>query len=358
MLKLLRICVIGIAFAGAAHADPMPPDIARKLDAIFAASEAPGMVAAYVEAERAAIAGFGVARVGQGAAPDGRSLLRINSLTKLMTGEILAGLVIEGRVALDDPLQRYAPPGRRVPRTRGAPAITLMDLAAHTAGLPRDMPPGLSRNARWAWLERTRPLRAPGRVAEYSNAAYMFLGDAITRAAREPFAALLDRRIASPLGLADTTLTPSAEQCRRLMTNGRAGHPCAALHALDAMGGLYSTANDMARWMRAQLTATGAAALAQTPLKHRAELKRLVALDFAGETDAIAMGWLVMRLRETRVLQKTGGGGHFMNYVIFAPSTRQGLFITVTRSDIEMLRRLTKQANALMDDLIHARGER
>lgn len=357
---MLRTCTIVLALACVvpAHADAMPPDITRKLDAIFAASEATGMVAAHVDGDRTHIAGFGVARMGEGGAPDGRSLLRINSLTKLMTGELLAGLMIEGRIALDDPLQRYAPRGRRVPRAKGARAITLMDLAAHTAGLPRDMPPGLSRSARWAWLERTRPSRSPGRVAEYSNTAYMFLGDAITRAAREPFAALIYKRIARPLGLADTTLTPTAEQCRRLMTNGRPGHACAALHALDAMGGLYSTADDMARWMRAQLKPQGAAALAQTPLKHRAELKRLVALDFAGETNAIAMGWLVMRLRETTVLQKTGGGGHFMNYVILAPSMRQGLFITVTRSDIEMLRRLTKQANALMDDLIHARGER
>jgi D-alanyl-D-alanine-carboxypeptidase/D-alanyl-D-alanine-endopeptidase len=274
-----------------------------------------------------------------------------------MTGEILAALIAERRVNLDDPLQRYAPSGRTVPRAKGARAITLRDLAAHTAGLPRDMPPGLSRNARWAWLERVRPARPPGRVAQYSNTAYMFLGDALARAANKDFATLLKTHITAPLALADTTVTPNAEQCARLMTTP-ATHPCAPTHAIDAMGGLYSTAADMARWMQAEMTPNANAARAQAPLKRRAELKRLIALDFAGDVDAIAMGWLLMRLADTPVLQKTGGGGGFMNYVVIAPSRKQGIFITVTRVDIEMLRRLTKQTNALMLDLIHAPGER
>ena len=360
MRALLRTCttiLFTLALGAAANADSMPPDVARKLDAIFAASRAPGMVAAVVDGERTYFVGLGVARVGEGAPPDARSLLRINSLTKAMTGEVLAALINEHRIALDDPLQRYAPPGRVVPHAKGARAITLRDLAAHTAGLPRDIPPGLSQGARWAWLERVHPARAPGRVAQYSNAAYMFLGDALTRAANEDYATLLKTHITAPLVLADTTLAPNAEQCARLMTTP-ATHPCAPTHAIDAMGGLYSTAADMARWMQAEMTPNAAAARAQRPLKRRAELKRLIALDFAGDVDAIAMGWLSMRLGATPVLQKTGGGGGFMNYVLIAPSRKQGIFITVTRVDIEMLRRLTKQTNALMRDLIHAPGER
>jgi serine-type D-Ala-D-Ala carboxypeptidase/endopeptidase len=71
----------------------------------------------------------------------------------------------------------------------------------------------------------------------------------------------------------------------------------------------------------------------------------------AGEPDAIAMGWLRMRLGTLPVLQKTGGGGGFMNYVVLAPSKRLGLFVTVDRVDIPMLRRLTVRANTLMTEL-------
>lgn len=353
--------LLAAAFAAAAQAEPMPRELARPLDETFGASKAPGMIVAVVDGDRTYIAGFGKAKLGEAAPPDGRSLVRINSLTKLMTGEVFAALVMQGKVAPDDPVQRHAPPGRIVPQAKAARAITLRDLAAHTAGLPRDMPTALSRDARWSWFEQVRPLRAPGRVAEYSNAAYMMLGDALSVAANADYATLVKRHVTGPLALADTTLAPAPEQCVRLMTSrATRGHPCTPTFAIDAMGGLYSTAEDMSRWMRAELKAlpNTPAALAQQPLAVRADLTRMIALDFAGDVDAVAMGWLRMRLGPTPVLQKTGGGGGFMNYVVLAPSHGKGIFITVSRVDIEMLRKLTKRTNAMMRAYIHAGGER
>jgi hypothetical protein len=66
------------------------------------------------------------------------------------------------------------------------------------------------------------------------------------------------------------------------------------------------------------------------------------------------MGWLRMRLAGTPVIQQTGGGGGFMNYVVLAPAARKGLFVTVNRVDIPMLRRLAADANALMADELRA----
>ncbi|NOT41995.1 MAG: D-alanyl-D-alanine-carboxypeptidase/endopeptidase AmpH [Alphaproteobacteria bacterium] len=327
-----------LLFSSALSAEPMPPRLAARLDAIHAASKAHAMVAVVVDGDRTYVAAKNA---------NGQSLIRINSLTKVMTGELLANLIAEGRIRLDAPLQRYAPPGRIVPRTKGR-AITLRDLTAHASGLPRDMPPGLSKSARWIWLARQK-LRQPGHVAEYSNAAYMFLGDALSAAANESYEALLERHITTPLALADTTLNPTPTQCARLLPTT---HPCAPTHAIDAMGGLYSTADDMALWMRGQVNATPGTprATAQNAIVNRSALTRVANLDMAGRMDAVAMGWLRMRLSGTQVLQKTGGGGGFMNYVILSPAGRKGLFITVNRVDIEMLRQLTTQANALMSE--------
>ncbi|MFM9863834.1 MAG: D-alanyl-D-alanine-carboxypeptidase/endopeptidase AmpH [Micropepsaceae bacterium] len=319
-------------------AEPMPPHLAARLDAIHAASKAQAMVAAIADGERTYIWAKNA---------NGQSLIRINSLTKVMTGEVLANLIADGRIRIDAPLQRYAPPGRIVPRTKGR-AITLRDLTAHTSGLPRDMPPGLSRNGRWIWLARQKP-RQPGAIAEYSNAAYMFLGDALSHAANESYEALLQRHITTPLALAGTTLNPTPTQCARLLP---ATHPCANTYAIGAMGGLYSTADDMALWMHAQLNAAPGSprAIAQETIMPRSALTRVANLDMAGRTDAIAMGWLRMRLGSTQVFQKTGGGGGFMNYVILSPTNRKGLFITVNRVNIEMLRELTAHANTLMTE--------
>lgn len=346
--RCLWLFVAAFALVARAGAEPAPTDLARKLEDIFLTAKAPAMVAALVDGDRTYV--YGVAARGE--QPSGRTLVRINSLTKAMTGEILANLVAEGRVHLDDAVSTYAPPRRRIPRAPGAREITLRDLVAHASGLPRDMPAGLERSARWAWLARLKLARAPGQFAEYSNAAYMVLGDALSAAAGKSYAALLSQFVTAPLALADTTLAPAAEQCGRLMETGRTDHPCAPTFAIDAMGGVYSTADDMARWMRAELRAEPGSprALAHEPVVTRAELKRVVNLDMAGPMDAIAMGWLRMRLGTLPVLQKTGGGGNFMNYVILAPTRGKGLFITVSRVDIEMLRRLTSSANELMRD--------
>ena len=343
------LAVVAQTSLSAARAEPMPADMARKLETIFVTSKAPAMVAAIVDGDRTYI--YGVAT--RGPQPTGRTLVRINSLTKAMTGEIFANLITDGTVRLDDALSTYAPPRRRVPRAPGARDLTLRDLAAHVSGLPRDMPPGLERNARWAWLARIKLRRAPGQVAEYSNAAYMVLGDALSAVSGKNYAALLAHYITAPLALADTTLAPTAEQCGRLMQTGRTDHPCAPTFAIDAMGGVYSTADDMARWMRAELNAAPGSprALGQAPIVRREDLKRVANLDMAGRMETIAMGWLRMRLGALPVLQKTGGGGNFMNYVILAPTRGKALFITVSRVDIEMLRRLTNSANELMRDL-------
>lgn len=326
----------------------MPAPYAERLQSIFRKSRAPGMVAAVVDGERTYFAGFGTAHANADVLPDERSLVRINSISKAMTGEILAGLIAERRIALDVPLQAFAPTGRVVPRYRQARAITLRDIVIHTSGLARDLPSSLaqiSRDERWDWLDRTRPLRAPGRVAQYSNAAYMFLGDAMARATGEDFATLLATHVTVPSNLRDTTLVPTREQCGRLMTNGRDDHPCAPTRETAASAGVYSTAADMARWMRATLDRP------PSPLVKRRELQRLIGMDMAGRTEAIGMGWLHMHLGKTAVVQKTGGGGGFMNYVVLAPSRRQGIFVTVTRTDIEMLRRLTHETNALLREL-------
>jgi serine-type D-Ala-D-Ala carboxypeptidase/endopeptidase len=337
-MRLWLCPVLLLLLSRTLSAEPVPPHLAVRLDAIHAASKAKAMVAVVIDGEKTYTAAKNV---------NGRSLIRINSLTKIFTGEVLANLIAEGRIRLDAPLQRYAPAGRTVPRAKGARAITLRDLAAHTSALPRDMPPGLSERERWIWLARQELRRAPGNAAEYSNAAYMFLGDALGTAGNESYEALLKRHILTPLALTDTTLSPSPTQCARLLPTT---HPCAPTHAIDAMGGLYSTADDMARWMRAQLNAAPGSprAIAQETIIPRSALTRVANLDMAGYMDAVAMGWLRTRLGTTQVLQKTGGGGGFMNYVILAPASRKGLFITVNRVNIEMLRGLTAQANALV----------
>jgi hypothetical protein len=92
--------------------------------------------------------------------------------------------------------------------------------------------------------------------------------------------------------------------------------------------------------------------LSLQPVVHRSALAGVRTLDFAGRAEALGWGWVVIRVGGHTVLQKTGGGVRTMNYIILSPEKRRALFITVSRMDIEMLRRLTRGANGLMEGIL------
>lgn len=80
-----------------------------------------------------------------------------------------------------------------------------------------------------------------GGRASYSNLTYDLLADALSRAAGKPYSALLKERLTTQLGMIDTTLTPSAEHCSRLMLAALGSSACRKTTAAGGSGGIYST---------------------------------------------------------------------------------------------------------------------
>lgn len=96
---------------------------------------------------------FGETRHGSNVRPQLDSVIRIASITKLMTSEMLVKLLDQGTVKLNDPLSKYAPPGARVPTYRGTP-ITLVNTATHTSALPREQLCGAANRPVFVWPTR------------------------------------------------------------------------------------------------------------------------------------------------------------------------------------------------------------
>jgi hypothetical protein len=71
------------------------------------------------------------------------SIYQIASISKTFTGLILAQMVVQGKVRLDEPVRELLPAG--TVRKPGGREITLLDLATHRSGLP-PMPDNLGRN--------------------------------------------------------------------------------------------------------------------------------------------------------------------------------------------------------------------
>ena len=342
---------------------PLSPSAAALSAGIFAQSEASGMVVAVVQGDAMTALGFGRVAPRDPGPPDGRTLVRLQSVSKLLAADLLSAMVAKGDVSLADPLARFSPPGWTQSNQRAAAPIALVNLATHTSGLPREaIPPGLAADAaaaaRWSWLAQQTALPRPGRGAQYSNVAFDFLGDALGAARKASYGQLLAEDVTGPDGMVDTTASPSAQACARLMTGDprRPPHPCVDQSGEAASGGLYSTADDMALWLRAQL-APGAERdrrrISQAVYARRAALSYVGGLDHAGRATGVGLGWIEedADADHPRILEKTGGGDGFLSYVVIDPERRVGVFVAFNNMSGHRLEVVADAADALTAEL-------
>src|SRR5580700_4566259 len=87
---------------------------------LFLQSGSTGMVLVVVRNNQVFFQGYGETAPGSHQLPTADSMMRLCSLTKIFTTDLLVKLVNDKTVRLDDPLQRFAPPHIVVPR-RGQP---------------------------------------------------------------------------------------------------------------------------------------------------------------------------------------------------------------------------------------------
>jgi CubicO group peptidase (beta-lactamase class C family) len=208
----------------------------------------------------------GVRRVMTYGAAKADSLFEIGSITKTMTGLLLAQMAVQGKLELRDRVRDLLPAGM-APRPAAA-EITLLDLATHHSGLPR-MPdnPGAGDerekytnygSADLADFLRRHGLSKPADAEfHYSNLGYTVLGEALAcRGGGDSYAELLRREITGPLGMRDTVITLAPNQARRFLQGfGYRARPTAAweLKAMASAGGIRSSAGDVLTYLEAQL---------------------------------------------------------------------------------------------------------
>jgi serine-type D-Ala-D-Ala carboxypeptidase/endopeptidase len=258
-----------------------PAEIQHTLDAFTSDIHGSGVIAGIIEGGTVSVYRSG--DFGPGQPPlDDRTMFQIGSLTKTFTATLLASMVVDGQVKLDEAVQNVAPSGVRIPSYHGQ-QITFANLAEHNSGIPRlpgNLPPGTADPyASYTpamfeqFLSGYTLTRAPGAQYEYSNAGAGLLGDALGWSAGQAYDQLLSARVLEPLALTDTTMTLTPDQRVRLapgLTAGGAATPPWTFGELAAAGGLYSDMHDMLAYLRANLNAPsgplGAAmAMAQTP---------------------------------------------------------------------------------------------
>ena len=311
---------------------------------IYKSSGMTGMVLVVVRGHDVYFHGYGETAPGSHQAPTADSVVRLCSLTKTFTADMLAKLAADHKVKLDDTLQHFAPPEAVVPQ-REKP-ITLAELATHTAGLPREIGTGPRGTphftfpdyaTRWQWLAKNQLLYTPGTEASYSNLGFDLLADALADAARKPYPALLETRTLTPLHMWQTTFFPSPAQCARLMRGAYKEGPCTTTVNTMGSSGLYSTPADMARWLM-YLLGTGGPGMPTQPAQAQAvyyspaQLEREIGLEHAGKPSGIGLAWLHLgqSADPEYLIQKTGGGAGFLTYIAIHPASHTALFLATT----------------------------
>ncbi len=368
LFTTLSLFALGSALAQAPPS-PSVPDLnsAGELGSqIFQQSGSTGMVLVVVRDHHVFFRGYGETAPNSHELPNQQSLIRLCSLTKIFTTDVLAKLVADKSVRLNDPLQLYAPPHIEVPML-GKP-ITLLNLATHTSGLPREIGTGPRHaphftypdfSTRWNWLPTQTPISVPGTSAVYSNVGFDFLSDALASAAHKQYAALLAQRTLNPLHMYSTTYFPSADQCSRLLITNHNDGPCSVTEATAGSSGLYSTPADMAIWLQYLLADGTPGGTQAIPLQDPAaqaiyllptDLVSQYGLSHAGKPSAIGLGWMHLLAPDTpsHIVEKTGGGAGFTTYIALNHAHRTAIFVAATEGSGDSHINLFDAANNLL----------
>jgi CubicO group peptidase (beta-lactamase class C family) len=304
-------------------------------------------------------------------APD--TMFRIASMTKPVTAIGIMLLADEGKLSVEDDLEKHLPEfrgqilaanftGETVTVKRPSRKVKIRDLLTHTSGMMGIFPEGLAdiyakRNHTLAEVVMAlsqRPLTAePGTRWEYCNPAMDTLGRVIEVVSGQPYETFLRKRLFEPLGMADTTFFPNENQRSRLAViyqiqndkltpcqNPIVDIPRDARYPIPA-GGLCSTGGDLAKLYQMMLNGgkhQGKTILSEKSVK---EMTSIQTGDLAaGFVPGMGggFGWFVIR-QPTGVTEMLspgtfGHGGAFGTQAWIDPRLDLFVILLIQRSDM------------------------
>lgn len=289
--------------------------------------------------------------------PDSHSVFEIGSITKTFTATILAQMILDGKISLEDELGSLLPDGEvSVPHWNGI-RITMVHLATHSSGLPKaprdsnqPLPDGYDPYDPYAayttghvydYLSSWCELQfEPGTQYFYSNTGMGLIGHVLGLVDSSSYAELLEREILEPMGLQETSLYLSDDPIPNLAP----GHDedldsVSNYHAQDIFQGagfIKSSLQDMLIWLKAQM------GLIATPLDNAIALTQQAHFDVGGVhySDregyyhlSIGLAWHIDLLPEGYTFYWHGGRTNgYMAYMAFDPEALTGVVILCNQS--------------------------
>jgi CubicO group peptidase (beta-lactamase class C family) len=265
--SLLLAIACGSLRAESPATEPGSDPIAARVDALFAEwskPDSPGCAVGVVRAGKTLVArGYGMADLEHDIPITPRTVFYIGSVGKQFTAYAVVRLAQQGKISLDDEVRKYVPELHDF-----GPRVTIRQLFHHTSGL-RDFFELLSLSGMregdlvtqkdlLGMIFKQRELNFhPGERFLYSNSNYALLATIVERVTGESFRDWMAQNVFAPLGMNQTQV---CDDHQRIIKNrawsyrsdpGKRGAFKTVVFPYSGYGagGIYSTAEDLARWV-------------------------------------------------------------------------------------------------------------
>ncbi|MBK8905275.1 MAG: beta-lactamase family protein [Anaerolineaceae bacterium] len=314
---------------------------------LMAEQDIPGLAVAVVDDSRVLwVEGFGYTNDDHKTAITPDTIFSVQSTSKTFTAVAIMTAVQDGLLNLDTPITTYLPDFtvHSIFEEHPERKITLRMLLGHTAGFTHEAPVGNNFDLEPVTFEAHIQsisdtwLRFPvGTGYAYSNLGIDLAGYILQTVSGQPFAQYVEEKLLLPIGMANSSFDMTQI---RANPNRAIGHssplPEVPLEVpMVPAGGLYTSANDMARFIQFHLNQGSAAG--QTVLSP-ALLDEMYTVPppVEGSPEGYALGvartqW--HRGREAVIFSHGGGGFGFLSDMWWLPELKIGIVVLTNATD-------------------------
>lgn len=243
----------------------LEPDIDALVDNLLAKYKVPSIAVGVVKDGKVVLArGFGYADVESKTLANEHTVYQIGSVSKMLTGHLLAKLANEGKVSISDTLASFFPASINFPSAPGSKVVSLKDIATHSSGFPRypenlqriDPYPikGYSKQEMLKGIEMVTIEEETGKTYSYSNFGYGVLGIAMENHMSTPLSTLFDDYIFSDYDMKSSSLVYKQTFKEKLATPYLSVSPLTRtepwdMGTLSAAGNVFSSVSDLNNFM-------------------------------------------------------------------------------------------------------------
>jgi CubicO group peptidase (beta-lactamase class C family) len=272
------------------------------------------------------------------------TVVRAESISKSVTAWGVMHLVQAGELALETPATDLVSNDLFLESEHDPSSITVRMLLSNSSGLPlgtigpvTEYPPGSSTPSVAEFVSGdARLVRAPGSSFIYSDVGFNLLEMIVRQAAEREFPDYMRDRVLSPLGMANSDFEWRSTYSGRIATGYElGGDPVGAyIYPASASGGLFSTVEDLARFVAANVAPRASPGTIVSPAVVETMHAPTIGIPglFSFVADAYGYGHFVETLPDGRRAVWHGGQGHgWMTHFHAVPESGDGIVI-VTNS--------------------------